>query len=191
MGFSIGRSRDGTPSLFVSTILQSGWDDQKKTGSFGKNAKDPNKSSNFKMNANEAGEMISSIKSRIPVVFFHKFNEDTTIISFTPWDKDRKIKEQGGDKTYTSPAFGLTFSKNSSTKYKIALEAGETEVLSLLLQEFIRQDLEYQNSKFQNNAPDQSSAPEKKKESAQNSFEEDENEDDTVPFWWKKKRKLR
>lgn len=182
MGFSIGYSKDNSPSLFVSAVIQSGWNDQTKKGSFAGNAKDPNKSSNFKMNANEAGEMISSIKTRVPVVFFHKFNEDNTVISFTPWDKDRKIKGQNGEQTYKSAAFGLSFSKNSSQQFKIALEAGETEVLSLLLQEFIRQDLEYQNSKSQNGAQEQSSPPEKKKESVQNSFEENEDEDDSVPF---------
>ena len=181
MGFSIGYSKDNSPSLFVSTVLQSGWNDQTKKGSFAGNAKDPNKSSNFKMNANEAGEMISSIRTRVPIVFFHKFNEDNTIISFSPWDKDRKIKGPNGDQTYKSAAFGLSFSKNSSQQFKIALEAGETEVLSLLLQEFIRQDLEFQKNKQGDNNQESapvSRQPEKKQENAADDWDDSSH----VPF---------
>lgn len=179
MGFSIGRAKDGSPALFISTILQSGWNEQTKTGSFGANAKDPNKSSNFKMNANEAGEMISSIRNRIPVVFFHKFNQDTTIISFTPWDKDRKIKGRNGEETYKSAAFGLSFSKNSATQFKIALEAGETEVLRLLLEDFIKQDLFHASESYKKEEQPATSKQENiKTQEPSNGFDDD----DDVPF---------
>jgi hypothetical protein len=149
MGFSIGKGKDGSPSLFISAVLQSSWNDKTKTGSFAANAKDSNKSGNFKMNSNEAGEILSSIKTRIPVVFFHKFNEDTTIIKLAPWDKDRKVKSQNGEEVFKIPAFGISISKNSSQNFKIALEPGEVEILAVLLTEFIKQDLEFQKGKIQ------------------------------------------
>lgn len=188
MGFSIGGSKSGAPALYISVIQQASWNDQTKTGSFGANAKDPNKSGNFKMNANEAGEMISSIKTRVPVAFFHKFDQDTTSIKFTPWDKDRKIKTQNGEETHKSAAFGLSISKNSSQHFKVALEAGETEVLACLLTEFINQSLYYEASKFTNNVDssgddgllggDSGPAP-TPKQSAKSPFDE---ENDTIPF---------
>ncbi len=182
MNFSIGTSKDGSPALYIGAILQSGWNDQTKTGSFGANAKDPNKSGNFKMNANEAGEILSSFRTRIPIVFFHKFNEDTTIIKFTPWDKEKKVKITNGEETFVTPAFGVTISKNSSSSFKLSLEAGETEVLTLLLKEFIRQDLEVAalKQKEYSNTGDKLTPP--KKEEAQKQQEFDEDEDDSVPF---------
>lgn len=188
MGFSVGGSKDGSPALYISTILQAGWNDQTKTGSFGPNAKDPNKSGNFKMNANEAGEMISSIKTRVPVVFFHKFGNDTTIIKFTPWDKDRTVKEKNGEQTYKSAAFGLSISKNSSQHFKVALEAGETEVLILLLEDFIKQVLFFEAQKGKEAFSDSvgesgllggGSNPTAKQSEKSEALEE---EDDSVPF---------
>lgn len=182
MNFAIGYNKDNSPALYIGAILQSGWNDQTKTGSFAANAKDPNKSGNFKMNANEAGEIISSFRTRIPIVFFHKFNEDTTIIKFTPWDKEKKVKTTNGEETFVTPAFGITISKNSSSSFKLSLEAGETEVLALLLKEFIRQDLEaaaLKHKEYSNNGD--SPAPQKKEE-APKKQEFDEDEEDSVPF---------
>lgn len=146
-GFSLVEGQDGAPVLYINVVLQSGWDNSKKTGSFSANAKNPQKSGNFKMNANEAGEILSAFKHRVPANFFHKFNEDTTMIRFTPWDKKKTIKGARGDEEVTYPAFGMSISKNSSANFRLAMEAGETEVLSVLLSEFIARELEYQTSK--------------------------------------------
>ena len=181
MGFSIGNAKDGSPSLYISAVLQSGWNDKTKTGSFAGNAKDSNKSGNFKMNSSEAGEMISSIKNRIPVVFFHKYNEDTTIIKLTPWDKERKIKTQNGEETFKVPAFGLSITKNSSQNFKIALEPGETEILMILLSEFIKQDLELQKNKTQQESINQQESQTQQSQSKNKSQERDPFEDD-APF---------
>jgi glutaredoxin len=156
--FQIGKNKDGSPCLFINAIMQSGWNDQTKTGSFKENAKNPQKSTVVKMNHNEAGEMISSLKTRHPVVFFHKNNSDQTIITFSPWDKDRKVKTQAGESIYKSPAFGLSISKNSSLRFKVALEAGETEVLALILADFINQCLFHEGNKFQSNDSSTSSS---------------------------------
>jgi hypothetical protein len=140
MSFQLGKEKDGSPCFFVNSVLQARWNDQNKTGSFKENAKNPEKSCVVKMNTNEAGEILSSIRSRIPVDFFHKTDKGSTIIKFTPWDKDRKVKGHNGDETYKSPAFGLTIIKGSSS-FKIALEAGETEILAAFMEELIRADL--------------------------------------------------
>jgi hypothetical protein len=178
MNFSIGVAKDGAPTLYISSILQSGWNEKTKTGSFSGNAKNPSKSGNFKMNANEAGEIISSFNTRIPSVFFHKFNEDTTIIKFTPWDKEKKIKTQNGEETYKSPAFGISISKNSSSNFKLALEAGETEVLSILLKEFISRDLLFQAEKQKEYQSDRPVYKEKESVAKQEEIEDEED----VPF---------
>lgn len=184
MSFSVGTSKEGGPTLFISAIQQAGWNDSTKTGSFAANVKDPNKSGNFKMNANEAGEMLSSLKTRVPIVFFHKFKDDTTIIKFTPWDKPRVIKGQNGDETYTSPAFGLSISKNSSFAFKLALEAGETEVLAELLRQFIRWDLEFESNKGgqQQEESQESSKPAVKAIPKQEKVENNWDDSQDVPF---------
>ncbi len=180
--FEIGSSKDGKTGLYVRIIQQAGWNESSKTGSFGANAKDPNKSTNIKLSVTEAGEILSSFKTRVPFVAFHKNNDDTTIIRFSPWDKDRTIKEQNGDKTYKTNAFGISISKNSSSQFKIALEAVETEVLSLLLKEFINQSLyeakeSYSSSQQTNQELEK---PDQKKSSKQESPPEEDYDD--VPF---------
>ena len=153
--FYTSTNKDGSPCLFINFVLQSGWNDQSKTGSFKENAKNPQKSTSIKMNHNEAGEMLSSLKTRHPVNFFHTTATDKTQIQFSPWDKDRTVKTPTGDSVYKSHAFGLSVTKNSSLKFKIALEAGETEVLGLLLQDFINQCLFHEGNKFQSNGDSQ------------------------------------
>ena len=54
------------------------------------NAKNSEKSGTIKLSPTEAGEVLSSFKTRIPFLAFHRSGEDTTIIKFTPWDKKKK-----------------------------------------------------------------------------------------------------
>ena len=68
---------------------------------------------------------------------FHRRNDDTTIIKFTPWDKKRKIIGKDGDEWHETPAFGVSVTRNSAMTFKLPLEAGETEVLSELLKKYI------------------------------------------------------
>lgn len=145
--FSVNKGSNNKTVLFVSMIQQYGWNDNKKTGSFKENSKNKEKSATIALSAVEAGEILSSFKTRIPFLAFHRKGDDTTIIKFTPWDKKRKIKEQNGDKFYETPAFGICITRNSSQTFKIPLEAGETEVLSELLKEFIKQSFELPDMK--------------------------------------------
>ena len=136
--FELGKSKNGDTVLYVSMIQQYAWNDTTKNGSFKENAKNPEKSASIKLSAIEAGEFLSSFKTRIPYVAFHKSKDDTTIIKLTPWDKVKKVKEQDGEKSYTTPAFGLNVSRNSSQTFRLPLEAGEIEVLGKFLEEYIK-----------------------------------------------------
>ena len=115
-------------------------------------------------------KFLSSFKTRIPFLAFHRKDSDTTIIKFTPWDKKRKIKDQNGDKFYDTPAFGISVSRNSAQTFKLPLEAGETEVLSELFKEYIRRSLEV----VENNSYSPKREPQK--------VEQEREEEDDVPF---------
>lgn len=185
MSFQVGKEKDGSPCFFVNAVLQAKWNDQYKTGSFKENAKNPEKSCVVKMNTNEAGEILSSIRSRIPVDFFHKTDKGSTVIKFTPWDKDRKVKGHNGDETYKSPAFGFTIIKGSSS-FKIALEAGETEVLAAFMEELIRADLYFdkrqEESGQSNSGGDDLLGGTNEKSSDKEKPQENDFDDDSVPF---------
>jgi hypothetical protein len=173
--FDSTEDRNGKPTLFVSMIQQYSWDEQRKTGSFKENAKNEEKSTTVKLTDAEAGEFISSFKSRIPFVGFHKTQDKTTVIKLTPWDKTRLIKNKDSQETYKTPAWGLTITKNSAQYFKLPIEAGEAEVLSVLLEDYIQKSLSSQASNYKNNP-----APKKQQPKNDDSFVDDE--DDDVPF---------
>jgi len=135
--FDLTKDKKDNAIMYVSMIQQHSWNDQTKSGSFKENAKNSEKSGTIKLSPNEAGEILSSFKTRIPFLAFHRRGEDTTIIKFTPWDKKKKIKNLDGDQWYDTPAFGISVTRNSSQTFKLPLEAGETEVLSELLKKYI------------------------------------------------------
>ena len=65
--FSFRVSTQGkSPVFYVNAIQQYSWDDNKKTGSFIKNKDADDKNVSFKLNDFELGEILSSIKSRVP-----------------------------------------------------------------------------------------------------------------------------
>jgi|14BtaG_2_1085337.scaffolds.fasta_scaffold00471_11 hypothetical protein len=123
-------------NLFISMIQQKGWDNAKRTGSFS-----GGKDINFKLSVAEAGEMVSSIKSRIPFVAFHKFNDDSTIIRFVPWDQNRTVKEKNGDVNYKTPAWSLNVKRNGSDAFRLPISSGESQVLNVILKKFIADSL--------------------------------------------------
>ena len=135
--FDLVNDRNNKPVLFISMIQQYSWNDSTKNGSFKENAKNPEKSATIKLTETEAGEFLSSFKTRIPYVAFHKKDDSTTIIKLSPWDKQRKVKDQGGEQSFDSPAWGLSFSKDSSRVFKLPIEAGEAEVLAELFKAYI------------------------------------------------------
>lgn len=177
--FSFRVSTQGkSPVFYVNAIQQYSWDDNKKTGSFIKNKDVDDKNVSFKLNDFELGEILSSIKSRVPWNGYHKFNDNTTMIRFAPWDKPRKIKgKDGAEQSFTSPAFGFSVTRNGNQNYRIALEPGETEVLRLLIEKYFEvvftakaQDEE----NYKNNNPKSSPKPAQTPEKSVNNSEDDE-----------------
>ena len=173
--FDITKDKKGNAVMYVSMIQQHSWNDQTKSGSFKENAKNPERSGTIKLTPSEAGEVLSSLKTRIPFVAFHRRDKDTTIIKFTPWDKKRKIMNKNGEEWIETPAFGFSVTRNSSQVFKLPLEAGETEVLAELMKKYILNSFvvvdsykaSYQEQKPKQEAPKQ---------------EEVEDEDYGVPF---------
>jgi len=178
--FDATKDNSGKSVLFVSMIQQYSWDDQKKTGSFKQNAKNPDKSTTIKLTEVEAGEFISSFKTRIPFVGFHKTQEKTTVIKLTPWDKNRTIKNKNiqgewTEQNYKTPAWGLTITKDSSQYFKLPMEAGESEALSILLEYYIKESFTAQAEAYKKTSNNSYQKPAPKP----SPIEED---DDDVPF---------
>tara|TARA_Y100000004_G_scaffold123469_1_gene138804 strand:- start:879 stop:1469 length:591 start_codon:yes stop_codon:yes gene_type:complete len=177
--FSFRISTQGkSPVFYVNAIQQYSWDNNKKTGSFIKNKDVDDKNVSFKLNDFELGEILSSIKSRVPWNGYHSFNDNTTMIRFAPWDKPRKIKgKDGAEQSFVSPAFGLSVTRNGNQNYRIALEPGETEVLRLLIEKyfevvFAAKAKEEEN--YKNNNPKAASKPSQTPEKSVNTEEDDE-----------------
>jgi len=177
--FDLTKDKNGKPVLFVSMIQQYSWNESTKNGSFKENSKNPEKSATIMLNETEAGEFLSSFKVRIPYIAFHKKNDSTTIIKLNPWDKTRKIKEQEGDSTYKTPAWGLSVNKNSSQSFRLPIEGGEAEALSELLKAYIAQVFEFNaNSYKRDDSQPRNQTPKKQYEPKAQEFEEE----DDVPF---------
>lgn len=125
--------------LYIKSVKQHQWDDQKKQGYFHQNAKDPEKNITLKFNEFEIGSFISAIDNRVEYSTFHAFGDDKTSIKFLPWDKPLKTNsfdnatQKYVQKTITIPAFGLTLTKNGSNSFKISLEPGEAACIKQYL----------------------------------------------------------
>lgn len=158
-------NRFDTPNFYINAAPQESWNG--KTGTI---TKDQDKKLATKINALEAGAILSSFKTRIPWNTMHKYEENTTTFFLTPWDKNIRVKNaKGGIDDFTSPCFGLTIIRNGNQTFRISLEAGEVEALRLLLERFVDMSFGFelasnQNSRRQETST-QESAPEENKES--------------------------
>jgi hypothetical protein len=131
--FSVGSGGKGLPALYVSAIQQFSWDDKSKTANFSNNRGDENKNINVKFNEWEAGGMISAFNCRYEYSTYHTFEENSTSIKLTPWDKKVKIK----DKSVTVPAFGMVLTRNGNQVFRLPLEPGEVETLKCFLKRYL------------------------------------------------------
>tara|TARA_B100001093_G_C26832971_1_gene1016989 strand:+ start:1002 stop:1556 length:555 start_codon:yes stop_codon:yes gene_type:complete len=138
--FQIGRDKKNEEHiLFISAILQSGWDQKTRVGSFKGNAGNPEKSINVKLGEFELGAIKSSIKNRQPYSTFHQHESNQTTIRFTPWDKPSKISilnpktKKLEEQSLVLPAFGLTITRHGNNSFRIGLEPGEVEALNALI----------------------------------------------------------
>jgi hypothetical protein len=184
--FALSKGSNGTaPSLYISAISQFSWDEGKKIGTFGGNAKNPEKTVNVKINELECGEIISAFRDRRDFTTFHSYEGSSTTIKLSPWDKPSKISKYDPssksfkDEKIIIPAFGITISKGKGNSFKIAIEPGEIEVLSSLLSIFINESLKFKINKH--NSYSSKSSP-KSTPPAVEDTSEDEDDMEDVPF---------
>ena len=123
--FSVGTGNKGLPALYASAIQQHSWDSNAKTANFANNKDDPDKNINVKFNEFEVGSIISAFNNRHEYSTYHTFEENSTSIKFTPWDKQVKTK----DGQQTVPAFGMVLTRNGNQVFRLPLEPGEVETL--------------------------------------------------------------
>ena len=174
--------QNGEPVFYISAISQYSWNDEKKTGSFAGNAKNPEKTINVKITPNEAGEFLSSFADRRDFSTFHSYGGSNTTIKLSPWDKQGKISKYNSatksfqDEKMILPCFGISLSKGKSNSIKIALEPGEIEIVKRLLDSFLNSYIAYKSSEQKNYNNDHSSNQEAE------DVLEDETETEEAPF---------
>jgi hypothetical protein len=127
--FDIGSNqKNNEPCIYIRAIKQFSWNNERRTGSFSENSKNPEKSISLKINEIEAGGFINAIENYCDFSAFHSFQDNKTSISFKPYSK------KDGTKAFS---FGIT--RNSANKFGIGVEMSEAygllEFLKVFLQE--------------------------------------------------------
>jgi len=127
--FDIGSNqKNNEPCIYIRAIKQFSWNNERRTGSFSENSKNPEKSISLKINEIEAGGFINAIENYCDFSAFHSFQDNKTSISFKPYTK------KDGTKAFS---FGIT--RNSANKFGIGVEMSEAygllEFLKVFLQE--------------------------------------------------------
>jgi hypothetical protein len=133
--FSIGQGKKGLPALYVSAIQQHSWDGGTKTANFANNRENAEKNINVKFNEFEVGSMISAFEGRHEYSTYHTFDENSTSIKFTPWDKS--VKTKNGEQTV--PAFGMVLTRNGNQTFRLPIEPGEVETIKALLKFYLNE----------------------------------------------------
>ena len=129
VSFDIGpNQKNKEPCVFVRAIKQFSWNQDRRTGSFSENSKNPEKSISLKINEIEVGGFINAITNYCEFSAFHSYQDNKTAISFKPYSK------KDGTKAFS---FGIT--RNSANKFGIGVEMSEAygllEFLKVFLQE--------------------------------------------------------
>ena len=137
--FQYGVTKNGEPCLFMRAIQQHGWDSDKKIGNFASNRDDPSKNLSLKFNEFECGSILSAFKDRYEFNTFHTYEDNKTTIRIAPWDKKVKVSSLNPktkkieEKTQTVPAFGISVTRNGSDTFKISVEPGEVQDISVFI----------------------------------------------------------
>jgi hypothetical protein len=111
-------------------VKQASWDARKKKGSFSKNANNPNKTISVKLSINEVGGVINAITRRSEFSGFHRFNDNTTIIKFAPYNG--------------KAAFSLSVIRNSADKFGLGVELAEAECIKIYLEQCLRRIFDHE-----------------------------------------------
>ena len=118
-----------TSSLFIELLKQNTWNSEKHTGTFDKESR-----KFITLNVSEAGEFINTFKNKIPFSSFHTSAKGSTSFSLSPYSWKRKVNNNDFEIT----CFGFSV-KSNNVEYKILITPGEAEVLTVLLEHFIKE----------------------------------------------------
>ena len=118
-----------TSSLFIELLKQNTWNSEKHTGTFDKESR-----KFITLNVSEAGEFINTFKNKIPFSSFHTSAKGSTSFSLSPYSWKRKVNNNDFEIT----CFGFSV-KSNNVEYKIPITPGEAEVLTVLLEHFIKE----------------------------------------------------
>ena len=108
----------------------------------------------LKFNEFECGNIVSCLNKRYEYNTFHQFESNKTTIKFSPWDKSSKIqkfnpaKKNYEETTQILPAFGISITKNGNNTFKLPLEPGEVECLSIFIQYILKEIYKHRASKL-------------------------------------------
>ena len=123
--FSLGRDGD----VFINAVQQFSRDAAQNTGSFKENAQNKDKSIAVKLGQFELGGIIHAITNWQAWKAFHKYEDNSTSIAITPWEKNDADKNNG----VATKAYGLKITRNSADVYKLPIELGEAELIKQFL----------------------------------------------------------
>lgn len=128
MSLQLSKDRD---CVYLNMIQQSSWNDETKKGGFKENQGNDQKSLSSKLNMDELGGMLATLKNpAAPWSAFHNFNDNKTQLSLKVWDRSSMSKPN-------AMSFGVT--KNGSLKIGTYFEPGEVECLKVFLMEAIKE----------------------------------------------------
>lgn len=157
--FQISKKEGEEPVFYVNIINQFSWDAAKRTGSFGANRKDPDKSVAFKLNEVELGEVLHTINTTISWSGYHKSANGSTQIRFAPYKKRRGVKEGEPDSGEDYLCYGFSVIKNGSNRFKIPLEPGEYLRLAAFINKYFSVLDDYREKAWNDGANNTVAAP--------------------------------
>lgn len=137
-GWSLSKERD---CVYLNAILQSGWNDETKKGSFAANRDNKEKNLSCKFNIDELGGILYSLNTLTEWTNFHTHGENKTQFKLAKWDRSSMKKPD---------AMGFSITRNGSANFKTFYEPGEIECLKVFLTEAIKEILWNKNAKQAN-----------------------------------------
>ena len=83
--FDIGSNqKNNEPCIYIRAIKQFSWNNERRTGSFSENSKNPEKSISLKINEIEAGGFINAIENYCDFSAFHSFQDNLLSLTGSP-----------------------------------------------------------------------------------------------------------
>lgn len=133
MSLRLSNERD---CVFLNMISQATWNDETKKGGFKENRENENKSLAAKLNVDDLGGILDSLKNFREWSSFHTFKENKTQFSMKKWDRTSMNKPD-------AISFGVT--KNGSVKIGTYFEPKEIECLKIFCAEAIKEIMWFKN----------------------------------------------